>query len=156
MAPPAAETPLNQGLLAGGPVRVTFLPARVRAAPGNKITVTVQADNAANLSAVSPLRIKYDPDLLRLEDIAPGELFSRGGVNATAVQDIRNDSGEGTITVTRPPGAAGVSGSGAIAVFTFTAVGNGASPLNIMELGLKDMQSSPVPVTASALAVEIQ
>jgi general secretion pathway protein D len=158
-APPdaaAAFNPVNQGLLAAGPVRVSFLPPSVKAAAGSKITVTVQADNAANLSAVSPLRIKYDTELLRLEDIAPGDLFARGGVNATSVKDIRNDSGEGTITITRPPNAAGISGSGAIAVFTFTAVGNGASPLNIMELGLKDTQSAPVAVTATSLAVEIQ
>ena len=155
--PPAAlNTVLGNGSLGSGPVRVTFLPARVRAAPGEKITVTVQAENASNLSAVSPLRIKYDSDLLRLEDISPGDLFSRGGVNPATVQDIRNDSGEATITVTRPPNAPGVSGPGSIAVLTFTAIGNGAAPLNIMELGLKDTQSSPVPVTASALAVEIQ
>ena len=86
--------------------------------------MTVQAENASNLSAVSPLRIKYDSDLLRLEDISPGDLFSRGGVNPATVQDIRNDSGEATITVTRPPNAPGVSGPGSIAVLTFTAIGN--------------------------------
>ena len=155
---PAAANPAtaNQAPAAGGPVHVSFVPAAVQAAVGAKVTVTVQSDNAANVSAVSPLRIKYDTSLLRLDDISAGDLFSRGGVTATAIKDIHNDAGEGSITITRPPNAAGVSGPGTIAVFTFTAVGKGSSPVNIMEFGLKDALAAPVASTAATLGVQIQ
>ena len=155
---PAAANPAtaNQAPAAGGPVHVSFVPAAVQAAVGAKVTVTVQSDYAANVSAVSPLRIKYDTSLLRLDDISAGDLFSRGGVTATAIKDIHNDAGEGSITITRPPNAAGVSGSGTIAVFTFTAVGKGSSPVNIMEFGLKDALAAPVASTAATLGVQIQ
>jgi general secretion pathway protein D len=152
----AAPVPSNPAPSDGGPVHISFLPAAVQATAGSKVTVAVQADNAANLSAVSPLRIKYDTALLRLEDMVPGDLFSRGGVDAAAVKDIRNDTGEGTITITRPPNAAGVSGKGAIAVLTFTALGNGSSPITIIELGLKDLRAEPVAATAVTLGVRIQ
>ena len=62
------------------------------------------------LGSVAPLRIKYDADLLRLEDIAPGDIFSQGGGGATSTKDIRNDAGEASITISRLPGAAGVCG----------------------------------------------
>jgi hypothetical protein len=155
-APPNPAPPNPAPAAAGGTVHISFLPPAVQAAAGAKVTVTVQADNAANLSGVSPLRIKYDTALLRLEDVAAGDLFSRGGVTAAFVKDIRNDAGETTITITRPPESAGVSGAGAIAVLTFTALGNGSSPVNIVELGLKDAQAEPVAATAAALGVRIQ
>jgi general secretion pathway protein D len=149
--------PLNPAPPAvGGTVHISFLPPAVQAAAGAKVTVTVQADNAANLSGVSPLRIKYDAAQLRLEDIAAGDLFSRGGVTAAFVKDIRADLGEATIAITRPPDSAGVSGAGAIAVLTFTALGNGSSPVNIVELGLKDTRAEPVAATAATLGVRIQ
>ncbi len=66
----------------------------------------------ANLGSVAPLRIKYDPELLRLEDIAPGDIFSRGGGGATSTKDIRNDAGEASITIQRLPGAAACDGPG--------------------------------------------
>jgi hypothetical protein len=102
------------------------------------------------------LRIKYDPALLRLDDFAPGDLFSRGGVNPTSVKDIRNDLGEASLTITRPANTAGVSGAGTIAVLTFTATGNGEAPLTIAEVGLKDTQSAPLAATAGSLGVQIQ
>ena len=125
------------------------------------LTVRVQLDNASNISAVSPLRIKYDPELLRLEDIVPGDWLSRGGVaappvNLTSVKDIRNDSGEASITITRPANSPGVSGSGTLAILTFTATGNGESPVTITELGLKDLQSAAVTATTGSLGVQIR
>jgi hypothetical protein len=137
-------------------VSVSFLPAAVQAATGATVTVSIQVDNVANLSSISPLRIKYDPELLRLEDIAPGDLLSRAGVNPSSVKDIRNDAGEASLTVTRPPNAAAVSGSGTIAVLTFTATGNGEAPLTISEVSLKDAQNAPLAATATSLGVQIQ
>src|SRR6185436_20612630 len=95
------------------------------------ITVTVQIDNVANFSSVSPLRIKYDPDRLRLEDIVPGDLLTRGGVAPVSVKDIRNDAGEASLTATRPAGAAAVTGPGILATLTFLATGTGEAPVTI-------------------------
>ena len=156
---PAAPAPVpaaSPAISVAGPARVTFLPASVQAATGATVTVSIQADSVANLSAVSPLRIKYDPELLRLDDIVPGDLFTRAGVNPASVKDIRNDAGEASLTVTRPPTAAGVSGSGTIAVLTFTATGNGEAPLTISEVSLKDLQNAPLAATATSLSVRIQ
>ena len=78
----------------GPAARVSFSPSTVQAADGATVKVNVQVENGASMNSVAPLRIKYDPALLRLEDIAPGDIFSRGGGGATSTKDIRNDAGE--------------------------------------------------------------
>ena len=148
--PPLSSTP-------GGPAaRVSFSPATLQATNGSTVTVSVQVENGANLGSVAPLRIKYDAELLRLEDIAPGDIFSRGGGGATSTKDIQNDTGEASITIARLPGAAGVTGSGTLAVLTFTAIGSGQAPVTIEEAALKDPQSQAVAAGTATLGVQIQ
>jgi hypothetical protein len=127
----------------------------VQAANGAKVAVNIQVENGANLNAMAPLRIKYDADLLRLDDIVPGEIFLRGG-GANSTKDIRNDAGEASITITRAPGAPVASGPGTLATLTFTAIGSGEAPVIIQELGLKDAQSQAINVNTVPLGVQIQ
>ena len=153
---PAAAAPVVTAVAAGGPVKVSVQPSAMPA-NGGTLTVNVQVENGANLGSVAPLRVKYDADLLRLEDIAPGDMFSKGGGGATSTKDIRNDAGEASITISRLPGAAGVAGPGTLAVLTFTAIGSGEAPLTVEEVALKDAQSQAVGVVApAALGVRIQ
>jgi hypothetical protein len=128
----------------------------VEAADGTTVKVNVQVENGATMNSVAPLRIKYDPALLRLEDIAPGDIFSRGGGGATSTKDIRNDAGEASITIERLPGAPPVIGPGTLAVLTFTAIGSGQAPVTIEEVALKDSQSQPVAASTATLGVQIQ
>jgi general secretion pathway protein D len=140
----------------GRALQVSFSPGVVQAANGAKVAVSIQVENGANLNAVAPLRIKYDADLLRLDDIVPGDIFSRGGGGANSTKDIRNDAGEASITITRAPGAPAASGPGTLATLTFTAIGSGEAPVIIQELGLKDAQSQAVGVNTVPLGVQIQ
>ncbi|HSR08139.1 MAG TPA: tetratricopeptide repeat protein [Bryobacteraceae bacterium] len=153
---PGAAAPVVAAVPAGAPVKVNVQPSAMPA-HGGTLTVNVQVENGANLGSVAPLRIKYDADLLRLEDIAPGDIFSKGGGGATSTKDIRNDAGEASITISRLPGAPGVAGPGTLAVLTFTAIGSGEAPLTVEEVALKDAQAQAVGVVAPpALGVRIQ
>jgi hypothetical protein len=158
LAPTAtpAATPATSPAGPGPAARVSFSPSTVQAADGATVTVNVQVENVAAMSSVAPLRIKYDPALLRLMDIAPGDIFSRGGGGATSTKDIRNDDGEASITIERLPGAAAVNGPGTLAVLTFTAIGSGQAPVTIEEVALKDSQSQPVAASTAPLGVQIQ
>ena len=100
--------------------------------------MNVQVQNANDLASGSPIKIKFDPAHLRLNDIAPGDMLARGGVRVSTVKDIRNDAGEATLTVSRPPGSPGVSGAGVIAMLNFVAVGKGASSVTVVEPLLKN------------------
>ncbi len=136
--------------------RVQFFPPAVQVSAGNPFTVTVQLDGLVDAAGVAPLRIKYDPALLRLNDITPGDLLSRDGPKVTAVKDIRNDTGEATIQITRLPEAGGVSGAGSVASLSFVAVGKGTGSIAVTEAGVKDTKGAAVGVALGNLSITVQ
>lgn len=150
-APPLAPAPTFEG----GPARVHFTPVAVDAKQGGPVMVMVQIENASDLFSASPIRIKYDSSLLRLNDVTPGELFTRDGARVTSVKDIRNELGEATLTVARPPGTKGISGSGAVLVLNFTAIGKGTGTVKLPDFLLKDSQLRPMAVHPGELPVKI-
>jgi general secretion pathway protein D len=150
--PPGALAPATPQ----GPARISFVPAAIQSASGSTTSVNLQIENVTDLASVSPLRIKFDPAQMRLDDIAPGDLFSRDGARLASVKDIRNDVGEATITITRPPGLPGVAGTGSIAVLNFTLLANGRGTVTIPELGLMSAQTQPISATHSELPVTVQ
>ena len=118
--------------------------------------VTLQVQNVTDLFA-APLRIRWDPKLLRLNQVTPGSLIGDGGaeVNPPSI-DIRNDTGEASITLSRIAGAAGVNGSGTLVSLSFMAVGKGVGPIVVTEAGLKNSQQQPIAVTAPAMMITVQ
>lgn len=116
----------------------------------------VQVENASALFSGASIKIKYDPAQLRLNDMTPGDLLARDGVRLTAVKDIRNDAGEATMTVARPAGSPGISGSGFIVTLNFVAVGKGTSTVTLVDSALKNAQGQPLGVTLGSLPVTVQ
>lgn len=154
---PAAPKPtVPETLAAPGQPRISFTPGAVQASVSGVVTVTIQIENAADLFSGAPIRIKFDPAQLRLNDITPGDLFSREGNVVTSAKDIRNDAGEATLTLSRMPRAPGVSGSGTIATLNFVAVGKGSSTIAVVEAGLKNSQLQPLTVTLGEVPVTVQ
>lgn len=150
--PPAAPP---QAVFEGGPARVRFAPAAVEALQGAPVQVMVQLENVADLFSASQIRVKYDASLLKLNDVAPGEIFTRDGVRITSVKDIRNEVGEATLTVARAPGTKGISGSGAVLMLNFTAIGKGEGKVTLPEFVLKNSQLQPLAATPGELSVKI-
>jgi len=152
--PPVPSGPPAQSL-PGGKAQVRFAPASVEAKQGGSVQVSVQIDNAADLFSASPIRIKYDASLLKLNDATPGELFTRDGVRITSVKDIRNEVGEATMTIARAPGAKGISGTGSVLMLNFTAIGRGAGAVTLPDFNLKNSQLEPVAAAPGELPVKV-
>jgi len=151
-APPKGEPPpLNEGQ-----ARIHFNPPTIQASTGATVQVTIQVDNVHDLYSAAPLKIKYDPAQLRLNDMGPGEILTRDGTRATSVKDIRNDNGEATLTITRTPGSGGASGSGALAVLNFVAIGKGTSKVSVVDSALKNSQGQPISVALGEALVRVQ
>jgi len=109
----------------------------------------------SDLAAV-PVKVRWDPKILRLEKIAPGAMLIRDG-NVTAPSlDIRNDTGDASIDINRVAGAAGVNGSGQLVQFLFTAVGKGSSAVTVSEMNLKNSKQQPITVSATPVTVTVQ
>jgi general secretion pathway protein D len=136
--------------------RLVFLPPNVATTLGGQISVTLQVENVNDLFSATPIRIKFDPKQLRLNDIIQGEFLGRDGQRVNVTRDIRNDVGEASITLTRLPGSPGVNGSGALATFTFSAIARGGGTVALTDFGLKNTQQQPVVVTPPELPVTVQ
>jgi len=155
-AAPSATAPVPSAPPAQpGHAQVRFAPAAIEAKQGATVNVSVQIDNVADLFSASPIRIKYDPALLKLNDASPGELFGRDGVHTTQVKDIRNEVGEATLTIARAPGTKGISGTGAVLMLNFTAIGKGKGTVTLPDFNLKNSQLQPVAATPGELPVTV-
>jgi general secretion pathway protein D len=160
--PPVPEAPKPAVLqpspapAASGQARIGFSPTSIQTPVSYPVTVTVTVDGAADLFSAAPIKIKFDPTKLRLNDASPGDLFTSDGARASSVKDIRNDAGEATLTIARMPGSPGVSGSGAIAVFQFVAVGKGESTITVVDSTLKSSQGQTIPSSAGSIPVTVQ
>ena len=75
--------------------------------------------NATDLFS-APLQIKFDPKVLKLNDVTQGNLMASDGQQVTFTKNIQNDTGEADITLNRLPGTGGITGSGMLVTLSFT------------------------------------
>ena len=142
---PGAAVTATSGAASGQPpVTLTVVPQVVNQAVGATFQVAVLANNAKDLFSV-PLQLKFDPRLLSLVDVDSGVLLSQDG---QAVALVHRDEGNGLVTVSasRPPGTAGVSGQGTVVTLTFKALAAGDSSLTLVKVGAKDSKQASLPV----------
>jgi hypothetical protein len=78
------------------------------------------------------LAMTYDPALVEAVDVTSGSLLTVDGANVTIEKNM--EPGRVRATLTRP---SGVTGSGAIATFTYRGVGVGRSALALESLTLR-------------------
>jgi general secretion pathway protein D len=162
-AAPAVPTPAAPGATApavtpatpGGAPGLTFNPARVQAPLSSQVKIAIEAQNMADLASV-PVKVRWDPKILRLEMISPGALLTQDGKIVAPSLDIRNDTGDASIEVNRVAGAAGVSGTGALLQLTFTAVGKGTTTVSVTEASLKNSAKQTITVQAPSVSVVVQ
>lgn len=140
---------------ASGPVRLFFNPPNLQTQLSGVVTVALQIDNAADLFAV-PMKLKFDPKILRLTSIKEGNLIGGDGQKINFSENTLNDTGDATVVLNRLPGTGGISGSGALVNLTFQAVGRGTSTVTVSDLTLVNSTSKPISVAAPLLSVVVQ
>jgi general secretion pathway protein D len=103
-----------------------------------------------------PLQINYDPNQLQVANVSNGGFLSQDGQAVALVH--RDDAATGTlqITATRPPGAGGVSGQGAVVTLTFMGKNAGQSPLTITRGGARDPAMQAIPMSGAQAVVTVQ
>lgn len=154
-APAAPPTVSATPAAPGGTPKLSFAPIAAPVSLSAPVVVTLQADDVSDLAA-APVKIKWDPKILRLNQAVPGTLFGQAGsVNAPSL-DIRNDAGEATIDMSRRTGSGGVSGSGPLVQLTFMAIGKGSTTITVTEANLKDSKQQAITVAAPTVTVTVQ
>jgi general secretion pathway protein D len=132
-----------------------FDPPVLNQIKGTTFTVNVMLSGGQNVYSV-PVQLNYDPNQLQVVNVSNGGFLSQDGQTVALVH--RDDPLTGTlqITATRPPGAGGVSGQGAVATITFMAKVPGQSALTITRGGARDPSMQPIAMNGAQAAVTIQ
>ena len=150
---PQNQFPQNQAGAGAG----TFLfdPPTLNQAKGSTFTVNVMLSGGQNVYSV-PVQLNYDPNQLQVVNVSNGGFLSQDGQAVALVH--RDDPATGTLqfTATRPPGAGGVSGQGAVVTLTFMAKGPGQSALTITRGGARDPAMQPISMSGAQAAITIQ
>jgi len=154
---PAAEAPkpAPPAAPAGAPIALRFTPDKTNVALSANVNVTLNVENATDLFG-SPLRITYDPKVLRLNDVVRGGLLGGDGQSPIFSRNIRNDAGEATVVLNRLPGSPGVSGSGGLVTLMFQAVGKGSTEVRLAEVTLRNSQMQAMKADAPVAAVTVE
>src|SRR5579872_1872704 len=133
---------------------LSLVPSTVQVALSAPVVETLNVQNITDLVSAGPVHLQWDPRLLRLNDVSQGDLMKSDGQNPPII-DIRNDSGDATIIVSRVTGAAGVSGTGSLAKLTFMAIGKGTGSIMISDASLKDSKGQAIPVSTATVPVTV-
>jgi general secretion pathway protein D len=138
------------------PARVSFAfapqPGPVAAGADFKLPVVL---NGGTDIALVPLQIEYDAAKLSLLNVDKGDFLGRDG---QPVALVHRDDGPGSIkiSVSRPPGVAGVSGTGVVCVLTFQAKAAGASVITITRPGAVTSARTQLPVQGAQVSIQVK
>jgi general secretion pathway protein D len=152
---PAQPAPQNPPSEAGAAGSFLFDPPALTQAKGATFTVNVMVSGGQNVYSV-PLQLSYDANQLQVVNVSNGGFLSQDGQAVALVH--RDDPTTGTlqVTATRPPGAGGVSGQGAVVTLTFMAKAPGQSQLTITRGGARDPAMQAIAMSGAQAAVTVQ
>jgi general secretion pathway protein D len=151
-APPATPGPPPTQPAANAVV--SFVPGQVQTTMGGSFNVQLVMSNANDLFS-APLIIKYDPKVLKLNDVTQGTLMSSDGQQITFTKNILNDAGEADLTLNRFPGTGGVTGSGMLVTLSFTTLSRGATTVSAPAFSPTNSQGQPISNSSPLLTVNI-
>jgi general secretion pathway protein D len=157
LAMPAEQpaAPSKPAVTPAAPVKLTFQPEGVVTRAGSPVVVTVHVGDAVDLFQ-APLRIKYDPKKLKMLAATPGAFLSGDGQRVSISTDDQAAKGEVAIQMSRPAGAPGLTGNGALLSLTFQTLEAGQTQISVIDTGLQNAKLQPVPGQKPSIGVEIR
>jgi general secretion pathway protein D len=159
-APPAGQqtpTPPAAAVRPEGQAYARFLlldstpPSRV----GESFEMTLRIEGAQDVFSI-PFELIYDPAALRLVSVRQGAFLAPDGMPVAVVERPTDLEGRTMVSLTRPPGSGGVSGTDTVAVLTFEAVQAGTASVGILPAGVHTPANGFVPVEAAQATVTIR
>ena len=120
--PPATAPPLPPGMApmptgAAAPAAAAqpapgatlrFNPATMSVTQGSAVSVSLEIDGGTDVAA-APMQIRFDPKILQLSAVTPGDFLSSDGQQPIFAKNVMNESGQASIQLSRLPGSAGVT-----------------------------------------------
>jgi general secretion pathway protein D len=102
-----------------------------------------------------PLQLQFNPAVLQLVNVDAGDFLGHDG---QAVALVHRDEGNGLVTVStsRPPNVAGVTGQGSLCTLTFKATAPGDSNLALVKVGARNSAQANLPAVGSQAVVHVK
>lgn len=139
---------------AAGP-RLSLAPANPTVGVDQELTLAVRIDAAEQLFG-APLRIRYNKDVLSLEEVERGDfLAGPEGTDLIFSRNIRNQVGQAAVNISRFPGTGGADGGGTLITLRFRAIAPGQSSVNISPMGARNAQQQVVTIAATMTQVTV-
>src|SRR5246127_2859603 len=151
---PTPSQPAGQNNPGGNP-SFLFDPPQIQTEKGTTFAVNLLISGAQNVYSV-PVQLNYDPKMLQLVNVSNGGFLSQDGQVVTLVHREDESMGQSQITASRPSGAGGVSGQGAVVTVTFEAKASGQTPLTITRGGARDPGLQAITVNGAQASVTVQ
>lgn len=143
--PPAATAPSNTASVPPGATASVAL--NVPGAPvpaGTSFQVPVMLNGGTDVTSVA-LQLQYDATKLQMTGATAGDLLGRDG-QPTGISHVEEPPGTVVISISRPPGTHGVTGSGVVCALTFQAKAQGQSGLSLMRAAVMNGSQQQVQV----------
>jgi hypothetical protein len=106
-------------------------------------TTELQVQDVADLGAFG-MTLVFDPDVVHVETIALGRLITSSARPFTLEQQIDNSLGQARLDAVSSGSFPGVSGSGPLAVITFSPVQTGTTTLALQQVQLTDSNGAAI------------
>jgi general secretion pathway protein D len=151
---PPAPTPDTAAPKPAG-ARLRFIPDKMEVPMGANLTLILNAEQVTDLFG-APLRVQWDPKVLRLSDVSRGAMLAGDGQQPIFSRNIMNERGEAAIILNRLPGTTGISGAGSLLSLVFQAVGTGKSEVKLADVTLRDSKMQTIGVDAGATVITVQ
>lgn len=152
--PDASTAPQAGPAQTGPPVSLSVLPSNSNQAIGSTFQVAVTLGNGRDIFAV-PMQLQFNSAVLELVNVDAGDFLGRDG---QAVSIVHRDEGNGLVTIStsRPPNVAGISGEGGVATLTFKAIAAGDSNLALVKVGARNSAQANLPAVGSQAVVHVK
>jgi general secretion pathway protein D len=149
-----AEQPAEQPAATQQP-RFVFQPASISLAAGEQATVELVVENVTQLFG-SPLRIGFDPRIIRVTDITRGPFLEGDGMDLIFAKNIRGEVGQAAVNISRFPGTGGSDGSGVLVTLHVEGVAAGSSKIGVTSTGARNADAQPISIPPAQLPVAVK
>lgn len=152
----AAPATMATNLPGGGTpaAQLHFDPPSISMKPGDKTTLGLSVSSVTDLYSI-PLLIHYNPAVIQVEEVRPGEFLTGGTQEIAIVQRIDEQRGEVIISATRQPNTPGVNGTGTLLGIVVRAVAPGNTALQILQVNAHDSQQRTIPMVSGEATIQV-
>jgi general secretion pathway protein D len=156
--PPAGETKPTPPTAAPAPqggMAIRFDPNLVNVPIGQTFVVNVVVENVKDLFSL-PFLVQFDSKVIQIDDVRHGGFMSSDGQAVAIVQRIDPENGVAIISLTRPPGTSGTSGSGAVVTLVARSLSAGRTALRIPQVNARTATQQPILLSTGECIVVVQ